>query len=38
MRETAFSSSPFEKQNKLTSGLFRDCQRFIPRRKFTEEN
>ncbi|CAD8153497.1 unnamed protein product [Paramecium pentaurelia] len=38
MRETAFSSSPFEKPNKLTSGLFRDCQRFIPRRKFTEEN
>ncbi|CAD8145298.1 unnamed protein product [Paramecium octaurelia] len=38
MRDTAFSSSPFEKPNKLTSGLFRDCQRFIPRRKFTEEN
>ncbi|CAD8074446.1 unnamed protein product [Paramecium sonneborni] len=38
MRDTAFSSSPFEKPNKITSGLFRDCQRFIPRRKFTEEN
>ncbi|CAK77910.1 unnamed protein product (macronuclear) [Paramecium tetraurelia] len=38
MRETTYRSSPFEKQNKLTNGLFKDCQRFNPRSKFTEEN